>query len=180
LSEPVPPPFIPLPALDPGSVTPSQERALRNAIIKEALSWVGTPYAQQAAVKGAAVDCVMLMVSAMVAGGILLPFDPRPYPPLFHLHRDDERYLGWLTAIGNEVASPQPGDFVLWKFGRVYSHGGVIIAPGVVCNASSLHRRCTTNDMGEAWLATMRQRGVTVARPRKFFDAFVSLRVPHG
>jgi hypothetical protein len=44
----------------------------------------------------------------------------------WHLHRSDERYLGFLLARAHAVAAPQPGDVILFKYGRCYSHGGIV------------------------------------------------------
>lgn len=76
------------------------ETDLRARIVEEARSWLGTPYHHHAMVKGAGVDCAMLLVAVYGAVGLLPEgFDPRPYPQDWHLHRDCERYLGVRHAI---------------------------------------------------------------------------------
>ncbi len=55
-------------------------------------------------------------------------FDPRPYPQDWHLHRDDERYLGFVSERAAEVAQPEPGDVVVFRYGRAYAHGGIVTA----------------------------------------------------
>ena len=54
------------------------------------------------------------------------PFDPRPYPADWHLHRSEERYLGFIFDRCREVAEPQPGDVMVLRYGRCYSHGGIV------------------------------------------------------
>jgi len=75
----------------------------RAAVVAEARRWIGTPYHHQADVLGAGVDCGMLLVRVYVDTGVVPPFDPRPYSVQWHLHREDERYLGFLLERGTEV-----------------------------------------------------------------------------
>lgn len=158
-------------------ISPEREAELRRAVVAEAKSWQGTPYVQLGSVKGGAIDCAMLLVRCWVDAGIFQEFDPRPYPPHWHLHHDDERYLRWMQALSVEVPEPQPGDVALFFFGRCFSHGGIVTAPGVVINASGMHRKCTANDMREPWLALMRAKsGNAQPRPVKFFDLFARIR----
>lgn len=110
------------------------EAEQRAAVVAEARSWVGTPYRHCADVKRAGVDCGMLLVRVFVDLGLAEPFDPRPYPTDFHLHGEGERYLGFVMDRGREVEIPGPGDVVVWRIGRSFSHGGVVTewpAPGV-------------------------------------------------
>jgi len=104
-------------------MTETEQRA---AVVAEARSWIGTPYHPSADVKGAGVDCGMLLVRVFVDAGLCAPFDPRPYPPDWHLHRSGERYLGFVFDRACEVSAPQPGDVVTYRFGRCYSHGGIV------------------------------------------------------
>jgi len=73
----------------------------------------------------------MLLVRVFVDTGLVPPFDPRPYPPDWHFHRDDERYIDNLMGPGtaHEVTEDDvmPGDVVLWKCGRTHSHGAIIV-----------------------------------------------------
>lgn len=98
----------------------------RALIIKEARSWLGTPYHSCADVRGAGVDCGMLLVRVFVDTGLCESFDPRPYAEDWHLHRSEEKYLGFVVERLKEVAEPQPGDVVVFRYGRCYSHGAII------------------------------------------------------
>jgi cell wall-associated NlpC family hydrolase len=100
----------------------------RRAVIAEARRWIGTPYHNCADIRGAGVDCGMLIVRAFVDCGLCAPFDPRPYPADWHLHRSEERYLGFVFDRCSEVAGPQSGDVIVLRFGRCYSHGGIVTA----------------------------------------------------
>jgi len=102
------------------------ETKQRAAIVDEARSWLKTPYHHQGDVKGAGVDCGMLLVRVFVDTGLCEPFDPRPYPHDWMLHRSEERYLGFIFDRTKEVTRPLPGDVMVFKYGRCYSHGGIV------------------------------------------------------
>ena len=104
-----------------------QERA---RVVAEARRWIGTRYHPGADVRGAGVDCGMLIVRVFVDLGFCPPFDPRPYPPDWHLHRAEERYLGFVTDHCCEVTAAAPGDICVFRFGRCYAHGGIVTAAG--------------------------------------------------
>lgn len=104
----------------------SVEQTQRAAVVAEARSWLRTPYHHAADARGAGVDCGMLLVRVYVDTGLCEPFDPRPYPPDWMMHRSEERYLGFIFNRTKEVDRPLPGDVVVFRFGRCYSHGGIV------------------------------------------------------
>jgi len=97
-----------------------------STIVAEARSWVGTPYHHAADIKGVGVDCAMLLLRVYADLGLVAPFDPRPYTTDWMLHRSDEIFMGHLFGHATEVETPEPGDVILFKFGRCYSHGGIV------------------------------------------------------
>jgi len=102
------------------------ESEQRAAVIAVAREWIGTPYHHAADIKSVGVDCGMLIVRAFIDAGLCTPFDPRPYEADWHLHRTEERYLGFVLDRCIEVADPQEGDIVIFRYGRCYSHGGIV------------------------------------------------------
>jgi hypothetical protein len=100
----------------------------RRRLVREARTWIGTPYHPGADLRGVGVDCGMLLVRVFVDAGLVPAFDPRPYPQDWHLHRSNERYLGFVFDRATEVARPDPGDVVVFRYGRAYAHGGIITA----------------------------------------------------
>jgi cell wall-associated NlpC family hydrolase len=104
-------------------VTENTERA---AVVAAARAWLGTPYHHAADVKGAGVDCAMLLVRVYCDLGLVKPFDPRPYTRDWMLHRNEEKYLGFLLARARIIASPGPGDVILFRVGRCFAHGGIV------------------------------------------------------
>jgi NlpC/P60 family putative phage cell wall peptidase len=112
----------------PLAIRRSPIAAQRRAVIAEARSWIGTPYHHAADLKGVGVDCAMILVRVFCDLGLVEAFDPRPYTRDWMLHRDDERYLGFLLARAREVTAPGAGDVVLFRFGRCFAHGGIVTA----------------------------------------------------
>lgn len=105
-----------------------QERREREAVVAEAKSWLRTPYHPMAKVKGQGVDCGQFLIAVFENVGLIPPTDTGFYVPDWHFHRDDERYLGFVEKFAAAFPGPPlPGDIVLYKFGRVVSHGAIVI-----------------------------------------------------
>ena len=104
----------------------AEERA---EVVREALSWLGTPYHHQARVKGSGVDCGQFLAAVFEAAGIIPHVQPDDYPCDWHLHRGEERYLGHVEQFAQRVEGrpPQPGDIVLHRIGRCISHGAIVV-----------------------------------------------------
>jgi NlpC/P60 family putative phage cell wall peptidase len=106
------------------------EARQRARVVEIARSWLGTPYHHQARVKGAGVDCAQILIAVFAEAGLVEPFDVGHYPHDWMLHRDEERYLDWVMRYcPHEVAGePRPGDIAVWRWGRCFSHGGIVTA----------------------------------------------------
>lgn len=156
-----------------------QEARERAAVVAEARRWLGTPYHHQARVKGrrGGVDCAQLLVGVFAAVGLIDPPAIEHYPPDWHLHRAAERYLGAVLAHAREIdpstgSGPLPGDIVLWRFGRCFSHGAIVVDWPQVIHAY-LGRPCALEDAQKAvWLNQIGEGGGAGnrPRPRRFFS----------
>jgi NlpC/P60 family putative phage cell wall peptidase len=104
-----------------------QER-LRAAVVAEAESWIGTPFHHAGRVKGAGVDCLMLLAEVYERAGVVSArIEPPFYVADWHLHRSAERYLEGLLGYTREIAGPpEPGDIALFRYGRTFSHGAIV------------------------------------------------------
>ena len=102
------------------------EAVKRAAVVAAARDWIGTPYHHMADIKGAGVDCAMLLVRVYVDLGLVERFDPRPYTVDWMMHRNEERYLGFLLPRARMVEAPGLGDVILFKIGRCFAHGGIV------------------------------------------------------
>lgn len=104
------------------------EEAERKAVVAEAMTWLGTPYHNCGRIKGAGVDCGMILAEIYERAGVLPHVEIEPYPFDWHLHRSEEKYLNTISQYAHPIQGPpQPGDIALYKFGRCVSHGAIVI-----------------------------------------------------
>ena len=103
----------------------------RELIIQSAKSWLLTPFHHEARVKGHGVDCLQLIIGVYQEAGLLpenIDDDVYHYAFDAHLHDPQEQYIEALLTHGwHEVEVPQAGDIALFKIGRRYSHGAIVI-----------------------------------------------------
>jgi cell wall-associated NlpC family hydrolase len=102
---------------------------IRDDVIAEAESWIGTPYHHGQRVKGAGVDCGQILVGVYSKFGFIPEdYSIAYYPPDFAMHKDFEWYLSIVREFADEIseADAGPADIVLFKWGRLFSHGGII------------------------------------------------------
>ncbi len=133
---------------------------LRQKILVEAESWLGTPFEHQQRCKGAGVDCGQFLIAVYHNVGIIPNIKTEYYPRDFHLHRDREWYKELVEEFANEILdSPLPADVVLYKEGRLYSHGAIVIQWPKIIHAYVSHGVMYSN-------GTQGHHGPL---PRKFF-----------
>ena len=116
-------------------------------------------------VKGGGTDCLMLLIAVYAAAGVVPDIDIPFYPPDWHLHRGAERYVEGLLRYAREVAAPpQPGDAVLFKFGRCFAHGAIVVAWPRLIHA--------WHSSGVVYADA--DQGALAGRARRFFCPFAS------
>jgi len=161
-------PGIPQSAPDPHQRL--EEKRLRDAIVEEAKTWLGTPYHPCADVKGAGVDCGMLLVRVYCDLGLIERFDPRPYPSQWALHQRAELYLELVKRFGRELPegeAPKRGDAALFKFGHCWAHGAIITDwPNLIHANPSMNPNAPCRE--DNWL----QNTELHKRPPRFFSCF--------
>jgi cell wall-associated NlpC family hydrolase len=95
--------------------------------------------------------------------------DPRPYPPQWHVHRNEEKYMEEVLRYAVEVPGPpqrepKPGDLVMFNLAKVFAHGAIITSwPRVIHaigNNAVQEEDISKNTIGKRALWTV---------PRKFF-----------
>ena len=125
----------------------------RQAVIAEALTWLGTPYHHHGRLKGVGVDCGQSLCAIYEAAGVTAPIDPGTYSTAWHLHRSEELYVQWLERVGAvRTEQPRAGDVALFRFGRTFSHGGVLVDQHTVLHAY-VHQAVILTRLDEAPLA---------------------------
>ncbi len=111
----------------------------RLAIIAEAKTWLGTPWHHQAALKGVGVDCGQLLIEVFAAclpkKNIRLAASEQHYSRQWMLHRNEERYLQVVERYAQRVDTPKTGDIAVFKVGRTYSHGAIVIDYPLIIHA---------------------------------------------
>jgi cell wall-associated NlpC family hydrolase len=136
--------------------------ARRAAVAVEARRWIGTPYHHHGRVLGAGVDCVQLLCAVFEACGLAQRIDCGDYAWDWHQHQNAELYLQGLLQRGAvEVAAPDVGDVALFRFGRTWSHGGLVVDGGQIVHAY-LGRGVIATRMDEEPLARRKVRFFTI------------------
>ena len=109
--------------------------AWRTAVVEEAKRWLRTPWMHRSRIRGVGVDCAQLLIGVFSGAGVIEAFDTGEYPVDWMLHRDEERFLWWLKQYMAPTVAALPGDVVLWRFGRAFSHAAIVIDWPVVIHA---------------------------------------------
>lgn len=104
----------------------------RAAVIAAARSWMSTPYHDKAKLKGVGVDCAFLLAACYEEAGVVEKIDVPDYSPQHFLHSTEERYMATVKTFAREITREEakPGDVVLYKLGKSYGHGAIIMPPG--------------------------------------------------
>ena len=115
----------------------------RSAIVKEARSWIGTPYRGWSCVKGAGTDCGQLIYGVYRALN-LIPVTPLPkdYSLQVAQHHSSTEYMELIDKFFQAVpeAEVKPGDLVCYKIGLAVAHAAIIVTwPGFIIQAELRH-----------------------------------------
>ena len=143
-----------------------KERNERMAVVAIAKTWIGTPYHGEARIRGVGADCATMVAEVYMEAGLIPRFDIEHYPQDWHLHKGEERYLSKALSYAREVEGPPlPGDVVLWRFGRCFSHGAIVVQWPQIIHAY-VGRVCTYDDGEAPWLNTIGENCEAQGRPR--------------
>ena len=101
----------------------------RARVLSLAAEWLGTPFHDNAGVKGVGCDCAHFLSGVFQEAGYAPDMVIEHYSPQFMLHSDEEKFAGYVLRYTREIAEPevQPGDVVLYRIGRSYAHGAIIV-----------------------------------------------------
>lgn len=106
------------------------EADARAAVVAEARSFVNTPYHHFGKIKGVGVDCATLISEVFTRVGMIAPVDTPEYSPQWFMHQSAELYMREVLRHAHRTDAPLPGDVALWKVGRCFAHGAIVINPG--------------------------------------------------
>jgi len=128
-------------------------------VISEATKWLRTPFHDDAKRLGVGVDCARFIEAVFQGIGIKLEDFP-PYSPQWHLNRDQELFAEHVLKYCDEIPAEavRPGDIVLWRFGRCYSHGAIYCGRGEVIHAMKADGFVRFSGIDEGLLAETKRR----------------------
>jgi hypothetical protein len=107
----------------------------RQKIVDQAKDWCkDTPYRGNTAIKNVGADCGMLLFGVMRDSGFI-PADveaelPHNYPMNLAQHKADDTYINTIRKFAREIPEAEvlPGDIVVYKIGKGWSHGAIIVS----------------------------------------------------
>lgn len=105
------------------------EEQAREAVVAEALGWLGTPWVHAARVKGSGVDCGQFLAAVFERAGVVSHVATPEYPQDWALFRSRELFREMVEFYAKrrpDGEAPRPGDVVLFRFGRCLSHAGIV------------------------------------------------------
>jgi cell wall-associated NlpC family hydrolase len=112
--------------------------ATREDVVREALTWVGTPFHHCTGIKGAGVDCAHLLWKVYIAVG-MIPDEPLPkYKPQWFMHRKEPLFLQELIKRGAkkiDASAALMGDVLMYDFGIHAAHGSIMIDANTIIHA---------------------------------------------
>lgn len=143
----------------------AEERA---RVAKIARSWERTPYRHMGRVKGAGADCLTLLAEVFHEAGLIPKIDIEFYPKDWMHHRSAERYLEGLLCYTHEIfTEPQQGDIILWKVGRCFSHGAIVLDYPLIIHAQAGVGVMQENAENAAWLTHVGENTSEKGKPRE-------------
>lgn len=127
--------------------------ALRQSIVREARSYIGTPYHKNARIKGVGVDCATFVFCVYRTIGLVPPeeegifSDPSivPISQDWFRHTKEEKYMRQILRHAHKVAEgisyptldAKPGTIVITRAvgSKVVNHGGIVVKWPMIVHA---------------------------------------------
>jgi cell wall-associated NlpC family hydrolase len=123
----------------------------RAAVIKEACTWIGTPFHPESRLKGVGIDCGTFLLEVFERVGMLPHTELEHRAHDWHVHSTDAIYLREILKYAHRVESPLPGDIALFQYGKQAAHGAIVIEwPTIVIHASLIEKRVTKANITSA------------------------------
>ena len=138
-------------------------KKIKREICDEARTWLGTKWQHQAMVKGVGVDCAMLVAGIAINCGLVdaktLKKVP-PYPRQWHLNQDFpllEKIMTDFGCVKRETLEYSVGDIVVFQFGRVPSHLGIVVEDNMMIHAyQGSIGKTVINSISSHWIDRLR------------------------
>jgi NlpC/P60 family putative phage cell wall peptidase len=120
--------------------------ATREDVVREALSWIGTPFHDCACLKGVGTDCLHFAIAVYAAVGMIEYFEPPQYSPQWFVHKDEPLFLEGIRRYAHEVEKPLPGDLQMFNFGRHAAHCALTVDDRTIVHAYKPARAVVKDD----------------------------------
>ena len=120
---------------------------IRESIIAEAMTWIGTPWHHNAQIKGVGVDCAQFLIGVYHNVGLVPDIDTGNYPRDWHLHKSQPMFLDFLSQYADQVLYAKTGDIIMWKYGRHPAHGSIVIDDHTIIHAFRDERGVVITDL---------------------------------
>lgn len=107
-------------------------------VVRAACAWLGTPHVNGAKIKGIGVDCGQLLIGVAEDCGAIRRGEvvTAPYSNAWHLHRSTPFFEELVKTYCDPVDGlPEPGDYLVYQYGRCVSHGGIYMGNDMVLHA---------------------------------------------
>lgn len=148
----------------------ADEEIDRHRAVAEALTWEGTPFHDCSKLKGVGVDCANYIYEVYRNCGLVDPDYVVPeYTAQFLLHSDKELFLEIVELFCRQVTDrgPLPGDLMMYRYGRCFSHGALVTSWPKIIHARKLAGRVLQGDaVADQDLLFVRPR---FARPSRLY-----------
>jgi len=136
------------PAVDVVSMTEDEGRPL---VVAEAETWMGTPFHENAKIKGAGVSCGMLLYAVYRQLKLIPEITWDTISPQWWSSREEELLVEGVLQCGLTEytdAEPKLGDVMLTRVGRCFSHSGIVkVWPTEIIHTSPHSQRVTLNSV---------------------------------
>ena len=119
--------------------------ALRQRVVDEAISWVGTPYIPEHHLKGFGCDCATIIAEVLIACGVIEREEIGHYGIHWWANAKEEKYMfrvirhaqKTIEGISNRELEAKPGDIVLARVvgSRVFNHAGLVVKWPLIVDA---------------------------------------------
>ncbi len=126
----------------------------RGDVVKEARSWIGTPYKHYTSRKGLGVDCGLFVMQVYANLGLITYKMPEVYPEDWAYHRPTGEMF---EDIVKSYCDPIPkekahfGDIILYWFGKCMSHSAIVVNNTFIIHADKPAGVVETNRELSKW-----------------------------
>lgn len=125
----------------------SQE--LRTQLCKVAKEWLALKIKyQHRGLTRNGCDCTGLIIGVLRELGHMRKYVLRNYSPQWNLHAGADNYIiEEADKVADRVKTPEPGDLVLFYFGRCVAHAGIVIENDLFIHCYKKSKKCVVSKL---------------------------------